>query len=73
MRNPWSTYEWKGDWSDSSSKWNAANKAEVKYDTAGNEGTFWMPYEKYIKEFWGYSLTLYQEYKGYGQIDMIMS
>lgn len=70
MRNPWAFQEYKGDWSDSSSKWTAALKEEVGGVVNSNDGTFWMDYETYIKEFWGYSITMYAPYKGYHQIDV---
>lgn len=70
MRNPWAFQEYKGDWSDSSSKWTEAFKKEVGGVVNSNDGTFWMDYETYIKEFWGYSITMYNNYKGYHQINI---
>jgi hypothetical protein len=72
MRNPWAMVEYNGDWSDNSSKWTEAFKKEVGGLTASNDGKFWMDYETYIKEFWGYSITIYQPYK-YTQINVKQS
>lgn len=41
IRNPWGNTEWKGDWSDQSSKWTAAAKKALGH-TIDNDGTFWM-------------------------------
>jgi len=68
VRNPWSQGEWKGDWSDKSSKWTAATKKEAGYVNA-NDGAFFMPFKAYTENYWGASVALYQEYKGYQLID----
>ena len=47
IRNPWSQEgEWKGDWSDSSSKWTATLKEEVGYVNS-NDGQFFMPFKTF--------------------------
>jgi len=43
VRNPWSTGEWDGDWSDSSSKWTAALRNEAGYVNS-NDGQFFMSF-----------------------------
>ena len=48
VRNPWSQGEWKGDWSDSSSKWTAASKKEAGYVNA-NDGQFFMPFKTFTE------------------------
>jgi len=48
VRNPWSQGEWKGDWSDSSSKWTAALKEEAGYVNA-NDGQFFMPFKTFTE------------------------
>jgi len=72
IRNPWSQGEWKGDWSDSSSKWNAALKKEAGYVNS-NDGQFFMPFQTYAETFWGASVALYQAYAGYKVIDVEQS
>lgn len=69
MRNPWSAVEWNGDYSDNSDKWTAKLKEEVGLNATGSDGTFYMPFEDYIKEMWGYSIALYHPYKGYEKLD----
>lgn len=46
MRNPWGKETWKGDWSDSSSKWTAATKAQVNLVVA-NDGIFYIDMSDY--------------------------
>ena len=46
MRNPWGSEAFTGDWSDESSKWNDANKAEAGWVQA-NDGAFFMALEDY--------------------------
>ena len=53
IRNPWGTFEWDGDWSDKSSLWTKEMKAEVKPVLEDNDGTFWMSYNDFIKQFNG--------------------
>jgi hypothetical protein len=66
VRNPWSSENYDGPWSDSSDKWTAANKKEAGYiDKA--DGKFFMPFDLYVKEYWGVSIAAYQPYKGYAQ------
>ncbi|XP_052077597.1 calpain-15-like [Mytilus californianus] len=53
IRNPWGSESWKGDWSDSSSKWQKV-KPEVKKKLKpdGNKhGTFWMEFKEFRKYF----------------------
>merc|ERR1712238_91870 len=68
VRNPWSQGEWKGDWSDASSKWTAALKEEAGYVNA-NDGQFFMPFKTFTEQYWGTSVALYQEYAGYQVIN----
>lgn len=48
LRNPWGTFEWKGDWSDKSPLWkkhpHIAKK--LKFEDA-DDGCFWMTYEDF--------------------------
>jgi len=58
VRNPWNVEMYNGPWSDSSSLWTAALKQEVNF-TKTNDGAFYLPFELYVKEFWGASAALY--------------
>ena len=46
MRNPWGSERFTGDWSDSSTKWTPATKAEVDHATA-DDGFFYMSVADY--------------------------
>ena len=50
LRNPWGSFEWKGDWSDQSKLWNKhrdiAKKLKFK---AEDDGMFWMEYKDFFK------------------------
>ncbi|XP_052077598.1 calpain-15-like [Mytilus californianus] len=53
IRNPWGSESWKGDWSDSSPKWQKV-KPEVKQKLKpdGNKhGIFWMEFKDFRKHF----------------------
>ena len=51
LRNPWGrSGEWKGDWSDGSSKWTRRMKAKLAF-TAADDGIFWMAFEDFVTEF----------------------
>jgi len=51
LRNPWGSSEWTGDWSDESEKWNKRLKNLVGFDGVKDDGTFWMDFNDYFKEF----------------------
>jgi len=51
LRNPWGATEWTGDWSDESEKWNKRLKNLVGFDEVKDDGTFWMDFNDYFKEF----------------------
>lgn len=44
IRNPWGSFEWKGDWGDDSDLWTDEIKSKVNYKNE-DDGTFWMSYE----------------------------
>ena len=50
MRNPWGNYEWKGDWSDTSNKWTDELRVRLNH-TVEDDGTFFMPFEEYLRLF----------------------
>ena len=50
LRNPWGLEEWNGEWSDDSPLWNDALLNECKHEI-GNDGTFLICIDDYIKNF----------------------
>ena len=50
LRNPWGNGEWNGDWSDSSSKWNSAQKLKVSH-IKKDDGDFYMGFNDFIKYY----------------------
>ncbi len=48
LRNPWGNNEWSGDWSDNSKKWTPELMKKLNFKS-GNDGTFYMKYEDYLK------------------------
>ena len=46
MRNPWGSFEWKGDFSDNWDGWTPELKKQVNFVNA-DDGCFWMPYEDF--------------------------
>jgi Calpain family cysteine protease len=57
LRNPWGRGEWKGDWSDGSSKWTPALKKQVGFEDR-NDGLFFMNINDYKEKFAVTSLCL---------------
>jgi len=52
IRNPWGTFEWKGDWSDNSRQWKKypTIAKELRY-MAADDGEFWMPFEAFMEAY----------------------
>jgi len=52
LRNPWGTYEWKGDWSDKSSLWKKypSIAKQVGFEDA-DDGAFWMEFDDFKKVY----------------------
>lgn len=52
LRNPWGSFEWKGDWSDNSTKWQEYSdiKASLAFEPK-DDGTFWMSYTDFRKHY----------------------
>ena len=48
--NPWSTGEWKGDWSDASDMWTRRLRAKLDFREA-DDGVFFMSFEDFVREF----------------------
>eukprot|EP00484_Ammonia_sp_Unknown_P007977 CAMPEP_0197057780 /NCGR_PEP_ID=MMETSP1384-20130603/100644_1 /TAXON_ID=29189 /ORGANISM="Ammonia sp." /LENGTH=403 /DNA_ID=CAMNT_0042492307 /DNA_START=308 /DNA_END=1519 /DNA_ORIENTATION=- len=49
LRNPWGSFEWKGDWSDDSKLWQTHSDVARKLDfKPGDDGMFWMEYNDFL-------------------------
>lgn len=59
MRNPWGSGEWKGDYSDKSPLWNNDLKKKVNF-TDVDDGTFYMKFEDFTKNFDGATVCHYR-------------
>eukprot|EP00357_Protocruzia_adherens_P011223 CAMPEP_0115030694 /NCGR_PEP_ID=MMETSP0216-20121206/37993_1 /TAXON_ID=223996 /ORGANISM="Protocruzia adherens, Strain Boccale" /LENGTH=823 /DNA_ID=CAMNT_0002408007 /DNA_START=44 /DNA_END=2515 /DNA_ORIENTATION=+ len=51
IRNPWGNFEWNGDWSDKSALWSKEMIEELNPVLEDDDGTFWMSYEDFLKNF----------------------
>eukprot|EP00941_MAST-03F_sp_MAST-3F-sp1_P000681 g681.t1 len=52
LRNPWGSHEWKGAWSDTSSKWTTASRRRCGHDGKNkNDGIFWMSIRDFRRYF----------------------
>lgn len=54
LRNPWGKGEFKGQWSDGDSAWDAVDESEkerVGYHPDVDDGIFFMSYEDFLAEF----------------------
>ena len=55
LRNPWGEGEWLGEWSDAWIKNKKSEFDEKQFDRLkqdfGNDGTFWMNWNEFVKEF----------------------
>eukprot|EP00455_Lapot_gusevi_P000170 TRINITY_DN10070_c0_g1_i7.p1 TRINITY_DN10070_c0_g1~~TRINITY_DN10070_c0_g1_i7.p1 ORF type:complete len:371 (+),score=73.41 TRINITY_DN10070_c0_g1_i7:336-1448(+) len=50
LRNPWGSFEWKGDWSDDSDKWTPQLRRQLNVVNS-NDGVFWMSYSDFLQYF----------------------
>ena len=50
LRNPWGSFEWKGDWSDNSDCWTPELKQRLGLVDA-DDGTFWMAFDDFKRYF----------------------
>ena len=62
IRNPWGTFEWDGAWSDKSPLWTEEMKHELNPVLDENDGTFWISYEDFIKQFNGINICRVDSY-----------
>lgn len=56
IRNPWGTFEWNGNWGDTSPLWNPRMREALKPTLTANDGTFWMSFEDFLKNFSGVNI-----------------
>jgi hypothetical protein len=52
LRNPWGSYEWKGDWSDNSDKWTPELKKLLGVE-GKDDGVFYMTFDDFLEYFDG--------------------
>ena len=72
LRNPWGAFEWTGAWSDGDARWTPEFKhkvaAAVGVDAAdvirSNDGSFWMGYADFVKNFAKFSVALQRSPRG---------
>lgn len=52
IRNPWSSYEWKGPWGDGTKEWDKhpSIAKELGYENK-NDGIFWMDFDDFVEYF----------------------
>ena len=50
LRNPWGSFEWKGDWSEESELWTEEIKAQLNFEKA-DDGMFWMSFDDFKQYF----------------------
>ena len=50
LRNPWGSFEWKGDWSDKSNRWTPRLRRLLDA-VDKNDGTFWMSFQDFTTYF----------------------
>jgi len=63
MRNPWGRDEYDGPWSDKSAEMKKA-KAEGKISHVdADDGSFYVPLDKWRKLYWKFSINYYQVWK----------
>jgi len=68
LRNPWSKTRYNGKWNKNDPNWTEEMKAEIGGLTEGNDGFFWMPFDKYYKVFGSIHVTFWEEYEGYRKV-----
>jgi len=56
VRNPWGSFEWDGDWADNSPLWTNDMKRLINPVLDENDGTFWMNFDDFIKNFSGVNI-----------------
>lgn len=62
VRNPWASERYNGPWRAGDPNWTSALKKHLG-ETGANDGTFWMPFDNFMKYFRRIGVALYREYK----------
>lgn len=60
LRNPWGQGEWKGEWSDNSSKWTPELKTELGW-SKGDDGIFFIGFNDWRKYYSDYQVCYYND------------
>ncbi|KAK3244065.1 hypothetical protein CYMTET_46313 [Cymbomonas tetramitiformis] len=60
LRNPWGRFEWRGDWSDQSSRWTRQLKEEVGGQAVGDDGVFFMALDDVARFFCSITVCLHR-------------
>lgn len=68
MRNPHSAERYNGAYNDEDSRWTSSMKEEIGGLTVANDGTFWMPYDKWMATFGRLMVTFWEEFQGYKKL-----
>ena len=71
LRNPWGTFEWKGDWSDTSELWDAhpgVRRSLRPKCSEVDDGTFWMAWVDFRRFFQGVDVCV----KTRGMDDLVL-
>jgi len=68
LRNPWGSFEWKGDFSDSSPLWTESLKKAVRYEKA-EDGIFFMTLKDFRNHYVDYSIHPYQDSWQYSYVE----
>ena len=69
LRNPWGKKEWKGDWNDTSSKWNSQLRQEIGIQVK-EDGIFCIGYDYFLKYFSDYQICYYHDNYKYSAIKL---
>lgn len=63
LRNPWGSFEWQGDWSDSSTLWTPALREELGAQAVVEDGTFWMSMDDICKYFFSVNVSIVAQWE----------
>lgn len=63
IRNPWGTFEWNGNWGDNSPLWTKRMRDALNPNLTANDGTFWMSFEDFLKNFSGVNICHVNSYE----------
>jgi calpain-15 len=61
LRNPWGKDEWKGQWEDADPNWTPELKNELEFIGQSEDGTFFMPWEDFLKYFEDVQICYYHD------------